>query len=141
MFRAAYHKEMATVAGGNRYIKCNKTTPVYGKQKQITAHFIVTSKQANRQTENTMFTTDSRVSYSSVDAVAKSQEGATVGLHPRGSTCSEGGVGLHNALRLIGCRIEDLSGGDGEHHQDEKDDLRTEARRVATRPGQYLLGH
>jgi hypothetical protein len=41
-----------------------------------------------------MFTTDSRRRYSSVDAVAKSQEGAAVGLRPRRRTRSEGGVSL-----------------------------------------------
>jgi hypothetical protein len=65
------------------------------------------------------FTTDSRRSYSSVDAVAKSQEGATVGLHPRGRARREGGVSLHDALRLIGWRVENLGRGGSQHHQDE----------------------
>jgi hypothetical protein len=39
------NKEMVAVAGGNRYTKQNKTTPVYRKLKQMAAHFNVTNKQ------------------------------------------------------------------------------------------------
>jgi hypothetical protein len=84
-------------------------------------------------TNNMMFTTDSRRSYSSVDGVAKSQEGAAVSLHPRRRARSEGGVSLQDALSLIGGRVENLGGDDGEHHQEEESHLRTKVAFVTSR--------
>lgn len=80
-----------------------------------------------------MFTTDSRRSYSSVDGVAKSQEGAAVSLYPCRRARSEGGVSLQDSLRLIDGWVENLGRGDGEHHQEEKSHLREKVALVLSR--------